>query len=172
MKRRHAVIIALVSAAAAAGLTAAPAPGSLYAVSAAEAGSSDSRRAHIGGRHGMRGDHGPGRLCSTANGDHIDDGIQFIERFVGFTPDQALPWQDLSGEVRAASGLIAKACEDLKDASAPATAPERLARLEAAVVTGLEALRRVRPAFERFYAVLDDKQKAALDGLATQRRRH
>jgi hypothetical protein len=38
--------------------------------------------------------------------------------------------------------------------------------------TGLDIVQEVRPAFEQFYAVLDDDQRAALDKLASRHHRH
>jgi hypothetical protein len=47
-----------------------------------------------------------------------------------------------------------------------------LARVELMLSTGLDIIEGVRPAFEQFYAVLDDDQKAALDKLVSRHHRH
>jgi hypothetical protein len=47
----------------------------------------------------------------------------------------------------------------------------RLARLESALVTGLDLTHRLRPAFEAFYGTLTPAQKEVLDDLAEPRRR-
>ena len=53
----------------------------------------------------------------------------------------------------------------------PESAPERLQRFESLATTGLGILQRIRPAFDRFYATLSDKQKKAIDDVISRRGR-
>jgi hypothetical protein len=50
------------------------------------------------------------------------------------------------------------------------SATAQAARLEVVLATSLDALRKVRPAFERFYGTLDDGQKKQVDSLFERHR--
>jgi hypothetical protein len=124
-------------------------------------------------RHGWRGG-GHGRfaelVCSDARYEMLEDRLAFAESFVDFTPEQEPAWQQLTAAIRAGSAKVGEACTEFESLDTPATAPARLARVELMLSTGLDIVEGVRPAFEQFYAVLDDDQKAALDRLATHHR--
>jgi hypothetical protein len=49
------------------------------------------------------------------------------------------------------------------------TSPVQLAVMERRVTGLLDALKIIRPAYDKFYASLDDQQKARLDGLGPGR---
>ena len=119
----------------------------------------------MGGRH-------LGRLCSERRDERIEGMVAMVESFSDFTPDQTEAWNKLTDALRTGSTSIADACEEFKNAGRPNTAPEKLARIETMMATGLAVVRVVRPAFEEFYGELDDKQKEALDGLISHGRRH
>jgi hypothetical protein len=123
-----------------------------------------------GWRHGWRGE-GHGRfaeiVCSDARDEMLKDRLAFVESFGEFTPEQEPAWQQLTAAIRAGSAKVGKACTEFESLNTPATAPARLARVELMLSTGLDIVQGVRPAFEQFYAVLDDDQKAALDRLAS-----
>jgi hypothetical protein len=72
-------------------------------------------------------------------------------------------------EVRAASAKAAEKIAASCPAQFPASASARLTVMEKRMESMLEAVRTVKPAFEAFYATLDDKQKAALDNVETRR---
>ena len=128
-----------------------------------------------GGGHGGWGRHGRGggvaMLCSDRRDRHIERGIGFVEGFANFTPEQMGPWNQLTAAIRAGSTSIGEACNEALGAEAPQTAPEKLDRVETVMATALELVRRIRPAFDNFYAALSDKQKKALDGLVGHHRR-
>jgi hypothetical protein len=128
-----------------------------------------------GWRHGW---HGGGRgwfaerACSDARDEMIEDRLAFVESFVDFTDEQQPAWQQLTAAIRAGSAKVGEACVELEALDARANAPARLERVELMLSTGLGIVREVRPAFEQFYAVLDDDQKAALDKVASRHHRH
>jgi hypothetical protein len=133
------------------------------------------RQVHFGGHGGWhRGGgrtHGRGfaAICSDRRNQGIEHGIAFVEGFVNFTAEQTAAWNELGEAVRAGSAAVGEKCKELEAAGMPKSAPERLARFEAMATTGLTILKRIRPAFDRFYATLSDKQKKALDSLITRR---
>jgi hypothetical protein len=126
-----------------------------------------------GWRHGWHGG-GHGRFaefaCSDARDEILEDRVAFVESFVDFTDEQEPAWQQLAAAVRAGSAKVGEACGEL-EAPDP-TAPAHLARVELILSTGLDIVQEVRPAFEQFYAVLDDDQKAALDKLVSRHHQH
>lgn len=136
-----------------------------------------ARQAHFGGHGGWRDGHGRGHgrgmamICGDRRDRRIEDGLAFVEGFVDFTPEQTTAWGELTSAVRAGSATIGEKCEELEKAGTPESTPDRLARFEAMAATGLAILQRIRPAFERFYATLSDKQKKALDDLTSHRGR-
>jgi hypothetical protein len=126
-----------------------------------------------GWRHGWHGG-GHGRfaefVCSDTRDEILEDRVAFVESFVDFTDEQEPAWQQLAAAIRAGSAKVGEACAEL-EAPDP-TAPAHLARVELILRTGLDIVQQVRPAFEEFYAVLDDNQKTALDKLVSRHHRH
>lgn len=126
--------------------------------------------------HWRHGWHGGDRgrfaevVCSDARDQTLEDRLAFVESFVDFTDEQEPAWQQLTSAIRAGSARVGEACAELE--AIDTTAPAHLARVELILSTGLDIVQQVRPAFERFYAVLDDDQKAALDKLASHHHRH
>ncbi len=126
--------------------------------------------AHFRGGWGQGGHRrGFQAVCSERRNQGIEHGLAFVEGFVNFNAEQTAAWNDLGAAIRAGSASVGEKCKELQAAGEPRTAPERLARFEAMATTGLDILKRVRPAFDRFYATLSDKQKKALDGLISHR---
>lgn len=125
------------------------------ALHAGESGRAGIHAARAGDWHHGR-DHGGmmERLCSERRSDWLDDRIDFVESFVDFTPEQEPAWVALTAAVRGGGERIGEACGALEAASDDPTG--RLARAEVMLEAGLDAVRAVRPAFEDFYAVLDD----------------
>ena len=108
---------------------------------------------------------GMAMICSDRRDRRIEAGLAFVEGFVEFTPEQTVAWQDLAQAVRAGSATIGETCQTLSEEGMPETAPERLALAETVAATALDVLQNIRPAFDRLYATLNDKQKKALDDL-------
>jgi LTXXQ motif family protein len=109
-------------------------------------------------------------VCSDARDEMLEDRLAFVESFVDFTDEQEPAWQQLSAAIRAGSAKVGEACAEVEALDTSATG--HLARVELIFSTGLGIVQQVRPAFEQFYAVLDDDQKAALDKLVSRHHRH
>lgn len=112
-----------------------------------------------------------GGFCGAARSERIESMIGLVESFVTFRPDQQPAWERLRDALRAGSQRFEATCATLREEGESQNPPARLARLEQMMTTGLETLREVRPAFDAFYATLDDKQKAAIDRLVERRGR-
>ncbi len=122
---------------------------------------------------GYRHGHGRGgmerKLCSDARGEHIEAAITFAETFMAFTPEQRAAWDRLTGAVRAGSEKVGETCAETEALRAEKTLPAKLAIAEAATKTAAAVLSDVRPAFDGWYATLNDEQRQALDGLMKRR---
>jgi hypothetical protein len=125
-----------------------------------------------GGHHGWRHGGGMRHLCGEGRDQRIDGFVELVESFVTFTPEQGEAWQGLVAAVRTSSASIDAACAELAGAGPPRTAADKLGRLETMLAKGLDVVQQVRPAFDTFYATLNDQQKQAIDDLASRRRRH
>ena len=136
-----------------------------------------ARQVHFGDHGGWRHGHGRGHargmamMCGEGRDERIKHGLAFVEGFVNFTPDQTTTWSDLTKAIRVGSATIGEKCEEMEKTGMPESAPDRLLHFEALASTGLTILQRIRPAFERFYATLSNKQKKAIDGLMSHRGR-
>ena len=129
--------------------------------SAMAAGGEDEGRGyrghHRGGRHGMR------MICSDRRADKVEDAIGFAEAFFTFRGEQKVAWDGLAAALREGSTTIGKHCEAMKAEGRQKTATGKFARMETMLTAGLEVVKKVRPAFDKLYATLDEKQQAALD---------
>ena len=108
---------------------------------------------------GMMNSAGFGFMCNPRSGGMAEWRMSRIEAAVKPSDAQRAKLEEL----RAAS---AKAGDQLKvvcDTPVPAKSGERLAVAEKRLEVMQAALKTIRPAFDAFYASLDDKQKAALD---------
>jgi len=125
-----------------------------------------------GGVHGGGHGRGPGRLCKEGRMEkRIDHMTTFVDSFIDFNQEQDEAWNNLVTTVRANSGTVMEVCQTLR-AKGDTSAPERFAMAEQAMEKALASVKDVRPAFDSFYATLDDKQKAMLDRMASRGRRH
>ena len=129
-----------------------------------------------GGGPGWGRHHGGGpgfvRLCDEERRTAwIEDHVQLIESFAEFTPEQTEAWTALKAAVGTASERVGETCAELEAEGRPASTPERLARAETFLGTGLSVVQEIRPAFDGFYATLDEDQRQALDRLARRHRR-
>lgn len=115
---------------------------------------------------GMMEGMGPmGHLCGPNRAERLDKAIAFVNNFIKLTPEQTTAWNTLAEALRSGAGKVGTACDQMREAGRPATLPDKLARMEAMMTTGLEVLREVRPAFDAFYATLDEAQKQQLDDM-------
>jgi hypothetical protein len=88
-----------------------------------------------------------------------------IERVIQPTGAQRTGLADL----RAASAKAADALKSACPLEIPHTSAQRMAFMEKRMEVMLEAIRTVRPAFDAFYAALNDEQKARLDSVGPRR---
>ncbi len=150
-------------------------PGTAPSISGEDA-SGEMRKRHWRGRHARharRGGHGKGfgRFCSDRQGRRFDRLTGVIEGLMTFSPAQDQAWKSLTVTMKAAKDSIKKDCEQLKASGRPKTASQKLARMEKVLNSRLSSLQRVRPAFDDFYATLNEKQKSAIDNLFSRRGR-
>jgi len=129
--------------------------------------------AHVGKRlhRWVRGRQNVGRICGHRNEAWIKNTLAVVEGLVDFTPVQAKAWNKLSNALRVGSTDMRNACNGLKKAGRPKTAPKKLARMETMLATRLSVVQGIRPAFEEFYGTLTAKQRKAVDRLISRHRR-
>lgn len=111
------------------------------------------------------------RICGAAKGERLDSMIGFVENIMEFNEQQQAAWNELATALRDSRGVVIKTCDGLREAGRPDSAPEKLAMVETALQTGLATVQQVRPAFEKFYGTLSEKQRQALDDLASHHQR-
>lgn len=166
--------VVVVAAASAVGITlAVTGLQAMQKIAPADQSISSAELIHFGSRQGWgRGGDARAfeRICGEERDERLAQMVTFIESFVDFTPEQIGAWQGLVDSLRDGSATVGQSCANLAPLPEDASAPERLAQVELVASTGLDILRLVRPAFDDLYAVLDDDQKAALDGLINRRR--
>lgn len=117
------------------------------------------------GMMGWGGGRGMGWMCSPQGAGLAEWRMERIEELVKPTETQRKALDDL----RAAS---TKAAESIKAACPtdwPASAPARLELMEKRMDAMLTAVKTVRPAFDAFYATLNDEQKARLNTAGPRR---
>lgn len=166
MKKRTAIAAALIFALTAGG-----------AAMAARSGDSGPGW-HHGERMGMKmarrgGSHGGADFCHMVHGGHMTRGIDVVEAFVEFSPEQQSAWAGLTEALATAREQLAEHCEhrgSMADKNGERNPMDGMARMEAKLEAQLEALRTVRPAAEAFWNTLTDEQQQALQGLMRHRR--
>jgi hypothetical protein len=110
------------------------------------------------------GAEGAARWCGGAREWRTEELLGLVERQLELTPAQTPAWEELGGALRAATARLAAACTP-----GPDDAPGRLRQAETLLEAGLETLRELRPALERFHATLDETQRRTLDDLMVRR---
>ena len=123
---------------------------------------------HGGGWQG--GGHGIARLCAADHDAAIAAVLAYGEHKLDITDEQADEWAALGKSLRTATAKAEAVCADAGDG--PATAPEALALAETATIAMAGAIGEIRPAFDALYGVLDDGQRAELDGMIKRHRAH
>jgi hypothetical protein len=120
-----------------------------------------------GHRGGPRGDR-----CDRRAGGHMDRKLGLIEDLMDLSKEQQTALGNLKDTIKKSRESLKESCEARKDEGRPKTAIEGMDRFENAMTTRLEAMRTVKPAFQKFYDTLSDKQKKAVDDLFTRRGPH
>ena len=115
------------------------------------------------------GSHGPIgylRLCSPLSVGLNEWHVGFIERLLKLSDAQGALLSKLSAASSDAKKAIALSCPG----ETMATGTIQLAAIQKRVAGLLNALTTIREPYETFYAALDKRQKALLDGLGPSRR--
>lgn len=118
------------------------------------------------GPWGMMGGGMMRNLCSPRGMGFTEWRSARIERLVRPDDQQKAKLDDLKKAGEKASEIMRAACP----AEAPANASARLEFMEKRTEAMLQAIRTVRPAFDAFYASLNDEQKSRLSGQGPGRR--
>ena len=135
----------------------APPAGGLEAAAPAFAGA--VHKAHF------RGKGRKGKFCGKYRGARMERMFGIVEGLMEFNPEQQSAWNNLKTAVTDGQEKIEKSCEAMKAEEKPRTAPGRLDRMQQMLSARLSALQTVRPAFDKFYGTLSEKQQKAIDGL-------
>ena len=72
-------------------------------------------------------------------------------------------WKNVEGALTDARKPVETGCGKIATIPASGEATSQAARLEVVLASSLDALRRVRPSFDRFYATLDAGQRRQVD---------
>ncbi|MHB2165760.1 Spy/CpxP family protein refolding chaperone [Alsobacter sp. R-9] len=116
----------------------------------------------MGGMDGMGGMMGGpmmmgGRLCNASES-FVPRMTQRLERSVTLTDAQKPDFEALKAAMTKAESTLKAACPTEAERN-DRTPTGRLALAEKRMTAALDAIRTVRPAFDAFYAKLDDKQR-------------
>ena len=114
---------------------------------------------------GTMGPTGYRRLCAPLSVGLYEWRMQWVERLVKPTDAQRIPLNELLEASTKAKEMIAAACPK----ETVETTTVQLAVMEKRVAGLLDALKIIRPAYDKFYASLDSRQKARLDALGPGR---
>jgi hypothetical protein len=109
---------------------------------------------------GMWGRGGFGGMCSPRAAGLAEWRIDRIQRRVKLTDAQRPALDELRSASQKAAETIAAACPQ----DFPSTSSDRLSLMEKRMEAMLQAIKTVRPAFDKFYATLTPEQKASFDG--------
>lgn len=120
-----------------------------------------------GHRGGPRGDR-----CERGAGGPMERQLGLIEGLMDLSQDQQTALAELKDTLKTGRETMKKACEARKDAGRPKTALEGMNRFEESMSSRLTVMRTVKPAFEKFYGTLSEKQQKAVDDLFTRRGHH
>jgi len=114
---------------------------------------------------GMMHGQGFGFMCNPRAAGFAEWRLARIEAAVKPTEAQRAALNDLRNASTKAAELIAAACKT----PMPQKSAERLSTMETRLEAMLQAVKVVRPAFDKFYAGLDDQQRTRLDATGPRR---
>jgi hypothetical protein len=103
--------------------------------------------------------------------DRVADLAGRVSDELDLSAPQREAWRRVTGLLAANGGALERLRDERRALETPEPAPVRLGRIEALMVTGLDVMHQLRPAFEAFYATLDDDRKRRLDAMVARRRR-
>ncbi len=114
---------------------------------------------------GMMGSGGMGFMCNPRAAGMAEWQTSRIESKLKLTA----PQKEALKRVTEASAKAAQTIEAACAASVPSGPAERLAAMEKRTEASLQAIKTVRPAFDAFYATLDDEQKKQMGAIGPRR---
>jgi hypothetical protein len=159
--------IAAATALSAAAVTAAPGDGPARADGPKGPGQHGIHKAR-GDGHGWK-HHRRGGFCGKHGGGHLGRKLGLIETLMDLSQEQQTALNDLKGTLEDGRETLKASCEARRDEGRPKTAIEGMDRFEQAMTSRLEVMRTIKPAFEKFYTTLSEKQQKAVDDLFTRR---
>jgi hypothetical protein len=86
-----------------------------------------------------------------------------VPMLLGLNQRQAASWKDVEVALVDAKRPLETGCGRLRSMPAGGAANAQAARLEVVLASSLDAVRRVRPSFDKFYATLDASQRRQID---------
>lgn len=111
-----------------------------------------------GGMHPMAQRMGPGAMTERAT-EHLAQ----LQGALSLRADQTAAWEAFKGLVQEKARSAADHRQTMRNETAPATAIERMARMERFARERMDSMTEVHQAATRLYAVLDDAQKRTFD---------
>ena len=108
---------------------------------------------------GMMGGSGMGAMCDPRGAGLAEWRMERIERLISPTEAQRAALDDLRTASAKAAEIVAAACPR----EFPASATARLELMEKRLDAMQRAIKTVRPAFDAFYATLNEEQKARIN---------
>lgn len=109
------------------------------------------------------------RMCADADA-RIASRLAYVEAKVKPTQTQRSAWEAFARDSRTAGEPMKRLCDNPPTAASRNDAAAQLARRETFAQAMVASLAVLRPAVERFQAVLDDAQKSALAEALSPRR--
>jgi len=122
-----------------------------------------------GGPAPDRAKRGFERMCADADA-RIASRLAYVEAKVKPTTAQRSAWENFARDSRAASEPMKRLCDNPPAQASRNDAAAQMARRETFAQAMVSSLAVLRPAVERFQAVLDDAQKSALAEALSPRR--
>jgi hypothetical protein len=112
-------------------------------------------------RGGAHLSHGPALQSFCTSAVTITNGLSAIEILAKPTPEQQAALDEFKAVAKQNVDAMTAACSG----PYPATLPERIAASEKRLDAALAGIRRLKPAADKFYATLNDEQKAEASAL-------
>ncbi len=114
---------------------------------------------------GSMGPRGKRRFCNSRSVGLEEWRAAVIDRWLALNDGQRVLLNELAAASRKGLELISSACQTNR------VDKSQIAVMEGRIETLLQVLQTVRPAYDQFYASLNDRQKRIVDALGPRRRR-
>jgi len=134
----------------------------LAAIALAAVGTVYAQKAHTA-QPPMPGRYGVDEVCRDLN--MYDNMKVTVPLLLRLDERQTQSWKGVETALTDARKPVEAGCGRLSAIPETGAATTRAARLEVVLNSSLDALRRVRPSFDRFYATLNDGQRKQVDKL-------